>query len=253
MLEPVKAPADTVAITQVLSLLSDLRAEEFAADSKSDGKPFGLDHPALVVSWVSESTQGGSADRKTRPGESASSARTTGALKIGKQVPGKPGTFYASVDSKPFVFTLGTAAVQALAAEFHETQVISLPPGSIRRLVFRLPLRTLAFVRVAKPTGSPADWSPEPGTDASKVDLSRFNDLVLHLTQLRTPRFLQYEGPFPTSAGLSRPRLSLEFSTADGKSQTIRFGETSGAMVLAAPGTGAQAPSSCFRLPPGTP
>ena len=227
MIEPVKAPADTVAVTQVLTLLSDLHAEEIVAESAGDGKLFGLDQAPVVVSWVQDKAQAGTA---------------AGTLRIGKAVPGKQGVYYASVEGQPFVFTLGTAAIQPLAAEFHETQVISLSPESIRRLAFRLPGRTLAFARTAQPTGSPTDWRPEPGTDASKVDLSRFNDLVTHLAQLRTPRFLQYDGPFPVTAGLSEPRLVVEFNTVDGQSRILRLGATLDDAVLAATGTGDSGP-----------
>lgn len=233
MIEPVKAPADTVAITQVLTLLSDLRAEAIVAESPADVKPFGLDHPPVIVSWTLDKPQAETAAR--------------GTLKIGGAVPGIPGTFYAAVEGQPFLFALGTAAIQPLAAEFHETQVISLRPDSIRRLTFRAPGRTLAFARAAQPTGSPADWRPEPGTDASKIDMSRFNDLVAHLAQLRSPRFFQYDGPFPVMAGLARPRLVIAFDTADGKTQTLRLGATLGGMVLAA--TGGESSGPIFLLP----
>ena len=246
MLEPVKAPADTGAITQLLALLSDLRAEEFAADTVGDGKIFGFDHPPIVVSWQAEGAHGGHPD-PAKNAASAPASHAAGTLKIGNPVPGKPGTFYASIEGLPVVFTLAGEAIQILAAEFRDSQVISLPPESIRRLVFLVPGRTLAFVRRAQPTGSPADWSPEPGTDARSVDLSRFNDLVVHLARLRTPRFFQYDGPFPAAAGLDRPRLTLEFHTADGKSQTLRLGETLGNMILAATTSGTTGP--IFLLP----
>ena len=59
MVAPVRAPADFRAITQLLAVLSDLRAEDFAADAVGDGKSFGLDQPPLVVSWDSEAAPGG--------------------------------------------------------------------------------------------------------------------------------------------------------------------------------------------------
>ena len=59
MLAPIKAPADTAAITQLLALLSDLRAEDFAADAVGDGKLFGLDQPHVVVTWDAESAAAG--------------------------------------------------------------------------------------------------------------------------------------------------------------------------------------------------
>jgi hypothetical protein len=237
MIEPVKAPADTAAITQVLALLSDLRALDFAAEAIGDGKPYGLDHPPIVVAWEAEGTSKPVAVPSAKPAPPAAPSRSAGKLSVGYPVPGKPGTFFASIEGEPFVFTLPLSAVENLAAEFHETQVMSIPAESIRRLVFRVSGRTMGFVRDAKPSGTPADWNPEPGTDAQTVDLSRFNDLVVQLAKLRTPRFYQYEGPFPAASGLARPRLVLELYSADGKSQVLRVGETMGAMVLAATGT----------------
>ena len=51
MVAPVKAPADSRAVTQVLALLSNLRADEFVADLAKSEKSFGLDQPSIVVSW----------------------------------------------------------------------------------------------------------------------------------------------------------------------------------------------------------
>ena len=88
----------------------------------------------------------------------------------------------------------------------------------------------------------------EPGTDMRGIDLSRFNDLVTQLAQLRTPRFFQYEGPIPAATGLSHPRLVLELQAADGKPlQLLRIGETQGGSVLAATGTASSGP--VFSLP----
>jgi hypothetical protein len=239
MTAPVNAPADVQAITQLLALLSDLRAEEFAADSLGDGKSFGLDHPPIVLSWESESASAA----PSKPSRSASPSGATGRLRIGKPVIGKPGTFFAALDGQPFVFTLAARAIQALVAEFHETQVLSIPADAIRRLVFRLPGKSLAFVRSPQPRGRPADWSAEPGTDIRGIDLSRFNDLVTQLAQLRTPRFYQYEGPITSATGLARPRLVLEFHLqGDKPPQVLRIGATQAGAVLAATGTGDSGP-----------
>src|SRR5208283_2810399 len=164
MVAPVRAPADFRAITQLLAVLSDLRAEDFAADAVGDGKSFGLDQPPLVVSWDSEAAPGGTAKPEPPAKKTAPSTSSGGRLRIGKPVPGKPGTFYAAVDAQPFVFTLGAPALQAPLAEFHETLVLSFPADLIRRLVFHMPGRTLVFIRNPQPGGGPTGWKPEPGT-----------------------------------------------------------------------------------------
>ena len=246
MLAPVKAPADTAAITQVLALLSDLRAEDFAADASADAKLFGLDKPHVVATW--ERIVPGRTDEA--PSASAATAPTTGRLSIGNAVPGKPGSFYASLQGQPFIFTLPARAVQPLLGEFHDNQVISVRPETVQRLVLRLPGRTLSFARARSPQPAAATvgWIADPGTDIRGIDLSRFNDLVTQLAQLRTPRFFQYEGPIPAATGLSHPRLVLELQAADGKPlQLLRIGETQGGSVLAATGTASSGP--VFSLP----
>ena len=243
-------PADFRAITQLLAVLSDLRAEDFAAGAVGDGKSFGFDQPPLVVSWDSEAAPGGSAKPESPVQETATPTSSGGRLRIGKPVPGKPGTFYAAVDAQPFVFTLGAPALQALLAEFHETLVLSFPADSIRRLVFRMPGRTLAFIRNPQPGGGPAGWKPEPGTgtDTSGIDLSRFNDLVKQLAELRTSRFLQYNGPIPAATGLARPKLTVELGSEPGKPpHVLRIGENYGGLVVAAAGTADTGP--VFLLP----
>ncbi len=167
---------------------------------------------------------------------------------MGKAVPGKPGAFFASLEGQPFVFTLTAAAIQPLLAEFHETQVMSFSVEAVRRVVFRTPVRTLAFQRSLLPRGGPADWIADAGTDASGIDLSRFSDLVKQLSQLRTTGFAQYKGPIPASTGLAHPRLVLEVQTGDGKlPQILRLGESQGPLLFATTGTSSAGP--VFFLP----
>ena len=247
MTAPVVAPADVRAITQVLALLSDLRADDFAADSVGDGKVFGLDRPAIAAAWQTENPA-----PQTAPAASAATSANAspgGRLDIGKAVPGKPGSFYATLQGSPFVFTLGGAAVQAFQAEFHETQVMSFPPGAIRSVTLRVPGRSLSFSRSPQPRGGPADWSAPPGIDIRGIDLSRFDDLVKQMAQLRTTRFYQYDGPIPPGTGLLDPRLVLELGTGDGKpTHVLRIGESlRDGQAFAATGTGESGP--VFFLP----
>ncbi len=248
MVAPVAAPADVRAVTQLLALLSELRAEDFAADAVGDGKIFGLDQPSLVVTWDLDTPPGGTASPGSSAQNSAAATGLGGHLRIGMPVPGKPGTFYAAVGGQTFVFTLGTPAVQALLAEFHDTLVLSFPSESVRRLVLRVPGRTLAFTRSTQPGRGKTEWTPEPGIDTSDIDLSRFNDLVKQLAELRTSRFVQYNGPIAAATGLARPRLIVELGDDSGKpAHVLRIGETNGGLVLAATGTSPTGP--VFVLP----
>ena len=100
-----------------------------------------------------------------------------------------------------------------------------------------------------RPTGKPTDWSPEPGTSIQGIDLSRFNDLAVHLSELHAFRFAQYEGPIPKSSGLAEPRLTVEVDLGAGKPpRVVRLGATTTeGYVLATTGDGAT--GSVFLLP----
>jgi hypothetical protein len=240
MVKPVPAVADVRSVTQLLAALADLRAEELAGDLESDGKRFGLDAPPWTVSWEIGPVKA--------PGDKAAKGSRTGWLKVGKPVVSNPGKFYAAVEGRPFVFTLGSPAIPAILAEFHETRVLSFAPEGIRRLVLGLPGRTLSFVRRTQPRGDPSDWSPEPGSNPRGIDLSRFNELIKQLAQLRAGRFLQFEGPIPPKTGLIEPRLLLEVHPAEGKPpQLLRIGASEGPFVLAA--TGNSREGAVFLLP----
>src|SRR5262249_14735403 len=84
MRKPIDAPPATRSVTGALTVLSTLRADGFASDSKEDKKRFGLDNPTLEVSWET--------DRAHR-------------LVVGDVLP-HSATYYASLDHEPYVFTL---------------------------------------------------------------------------------------------------------------------------------------------------
>ena len=240
MVSPVKAPADARAVATALATLANLRAREYVADDVGDGVRFGLDAPSLEVKW-----------RYGKSGSASAEPAATTSLRIGEAVPGEPGARYATIGDRPAVFALDEATLQPFVAEFHETLVLSFPVDAARRLILRSPHRQLAFARRALPQGDATDWSPEAGTSAQGVDLSRFNDLVKALSQLRTPGFLQYEGPFPESTGLAEPRLVVEVGfDGDQPPRRVRFGKsTETGWIYAAAGDDDARSGPVFMMP----
>ena len=264
MVAPVKAPADSRAVTQLMALLSNLRADEFVADLAKGEKSFGLDQPSIVVSW--ELTTIASASASTSAAASGDSgqaaARRSGgapwfpsADRQARPAQARAGLTRPSTDCRS-PSRSARKPIMALLAEFHDTQVLSFPAGSIHRLVLRLPGRTLAFTRASRPTGGPTDWTAEPGTDLKGIDLSRFSDLVKQLSQLHTTRFYQYEGPIPAGTGLATaaararafPRRRQAAPRAAHRCQPAR-----GPVLRALPEPRAPAPSSSSQPSPGTP
>ncbi|MEJ7638214.1 MAG: DUF4340 domain-containing protein [Singulisphaera sp.] len=181
-----------------------LRAERLVADEHADGKAFGLDAPGLSVTWSSRSGGG------EGPNESSRELQT---LRISLKGP-TADTFYANVAGRPLVFTVGGPQIQPLLAEFRERRVLSFLVAKVTRLVLRWPGRTLSLAREAGPTAGPSVWKRQPDSEDIRFDLSRLDALVHSLANLSVPRFTQYAGPFPESAGLNPPRLAIEIDLA---------------------------------------
>jgi hypothetical protein len=216
MRRPVDAPADTASVTQALASLASLRAEDFVSDTIGDGKPFGLDRPALEIAWETDKTY---------------------RLKIGAVVP-RTSTFYAALDDRPYVFTLSNEVVGRFEAEFRDRRVMSFAANRADRVVLRWPNRSLAIKRRIQPPKGQPEWVDEPGSDARGIDLSMTGALVDAMAQLQTPRYTQNEGPIPAYTGLMRPRLVVDVSLGrEEPPRILRIGDTIGEMIFAAEGT----------------
>src|SRR5205814_1214109 len=73
--------------------------------------------------------------------------------------------------------------------------------------------------------GGGAAWEPEPGTDAAGPDSARVDSLIATLSTLKTPRYTQYEGPFPDASGLAAPAFSVEVQLTGGSgTRQLRVG-----------------------------
>ena len=229
MRKPVDAPADTRSVTQILAMLSGLRADQLITDAIGDGKQFGLDHPLLEIVWET--------DRAHR-------------LKIGSPVP-RAASYYAHAEDVPFVFTIKTEVLKPLEADLRDHVVLSFPGDRAQRVVLNWgwPPRTVTFRhRTPTPKGQP-DWVDEPGSDATGIDQSRLTSLVKAVSQLEAVRFAQYDGEIQPYTGLHRPRLTVEVMlSAAEPSRVLKIGYPTGdGFVFAAEGTSGSGP--VFLLP----
>jgi len=204
MSAPVEGPGDDESVAKVLGMLAPLRAERLVAEEIGDGKAFGLDAPGLSLTWSSRPEGGGGR------GESSGGPQT---LRISLKGP-TADTFYADVIGNPLVFTVGGPQIQPLLAEFRDHRVLTFPAAKVTRLVLRRPGQTLSLARDAGPAAGPSTWRRQPGSEGIRFDLSRLDALVTSLADLSVPRFTQYAGPFPESAGLHPPRLTIEVEVA---------------------------------------
>jgi hypothetical protein len=230
MLRPVEARADAGTITQVLTVLCGLRAEDFEAPAVGDGKRFGLDRPLMQFDWESEGSHH---------------------LKIGAAVP-RTTNFFATTDAMPMVFTLPATTIRLLDGEYHDHHVMSFPVARAGRLVLRFPGRIIALRHRPPQARGQVEWVPEPGSDAEGIDLSRIGSLVSTMSQLQTLRFIQYDGEIPADTGLSHPRLKVEVTLgAKDPIQVLRIGNNADdGNVCAATGTGPSGPAFLLPGPP---
>jgi Domain of unknown function (DUF4340) len=228
---PIDAPADTRSVTQVLAMLSNLRADQVITDSVGDGKKFGLDHPLMEIVWETDRTH---------------------RLKVGSQVP-RSAAYFAHAEDQPFVFTIKTEILKPLEAELRDHVVMSFPAARAERmmLIWGWPPRTVAFKHRTQVAKGQAEWVDEPGFDATGIDQSRVTPLVKALSNLEAVRFAQYDGEIPPYTGLHHPRLTIEILlSAAEPTRVLRIGyPTNEGHVFAAEGSSGSGP--VFLLPVG--
>ena len=226
---PIDGPADAKSVTQILAILSALRADQLVALSAGDGKTYGLDRPTAEIIWETDQTH---------------------RLKIGAQV-SRSSAYYAQVDDKSFVFTLKTDVLKPLEAELRDHLVLNFSEERAQRLVLNWgwPARSVAFKRHMVATKGQPDWIDEPGSDASGLDQSRIGTVVKAMSALQAIKFVQYDGPIEPSTGLIRPRLTAEVMLSGAEPlRTLRIGYSRpDGHIFAAEGTSGSGP--VFLLP----
>lgn len=209
MVEPVKAAADETTVTTLVVGLSQLRAERWESADVGDGRAFGLDAPTVRVKWVVD--LGGPTGPDATPDPKAPAVMAPEkALRVGRPTPDRVG-YFANLEGEPQVFVLAKDVVEAFQAELHDPTVLRIEGSKVARLVVRWPDRTLAMARAPDARKGTPGWRVEPGYDPAGVNVERTGSLVDALASFKTPNFLQYAGPFPAEAGLTPPRLTVEF------------------------------------------
>ena len=156
-----------------------------------------------------------------------------------------------STDSS-LLFLLAATTVRLFHAEFHDHRVMSFAPAKAPRILLRWPNRTVALRRRMPKERGQVEWVPESGTEADGIDLSRMSDLVRLMSQLKTTRFIQYDGDLPIAAGLAHPRFRVEIALGSKEPhQILRIGVPADeGNVCATVGTGDAGPAFLLHAPP---
>ncbi len=227
MIEPVDAPADATSIGKLLHLLGTLRAEALVTETPGPLAKFGLDSPALTVTW--STPPGFSMVEKPRTVD-----RSPGtvdfenhSLKVGAPLPDRPTVRYAQLSDDPLVFTLGPEALAVLDQEFRDHRVFSIVPDRVREVRLEWPDRDVPVVATLDP--STRRWSLDPGSDAPGFDPNTLNALLAEASKLKTTRYFQHLGDFPRGTGLDPARLTIRLGMDDGSpARTLRIGARAG-------------------------
>ena len=136
MVEPVTAPADAAAVGRApeAPLAAPGRGLVAEGPAARDLKPFGLDAPALTLTWSTSPSfsliTGPPAGPEAAPLEDRS-------LIVGARSPGGRASGSRPSRGRPLVFTLGAEALGTIDAEFHDRRVLAFDPAHARRV--RLP------------------------------------------------------------------------------------------------------------------
>lgn len=214
LVEPVEAKADRESVAMLDHLLNPLTADRlFEREGTPELAKYGLDDPWARITWTTRDEKG----RETRR-----------VLRLGDEVQEGSGARYATIEGGPTVFSLSEIAVKVATVEMHERRVLEFAPASVSRLVIRRPTSEKVFRHSTKPFTGGLEWTPAPGTVPEDVDVSKLDQLVAAISALRVERFSQFEGPFPSEAGLEAPSLTVEVALRSGQgTRRLRIGSRS--------------------------
>jgi hypothetical protein len=196
---PLTTRADQAAVDAMLVTLAQLKKERDLGAQK-DLKPFGLDHPRLVVEFTAQ----GKSHR----------------LALGSQAPGDR-DFYALKDQEPNVLLISTASKDSLDRSLpalRDKTLLAFDPGDVKGV--RIKARRIQ-VDLEKTGAQAWRWV---GREGFKVRPDRVAALLRELHAARVKEFPEHLPKNYWSLGLApRPRLEVTLVTAKG-SETLLLG-----------------------------
>ena len=214
MVEPVNAPAESASIQKLFKMMTNLRAEALVTEKPGALARFGLDTPALTLTWMSLPEF--SMVEKPRKAASAPGLIRFDehSMLIGSPVPDRPSTRYAKLTDRDLVFTIGPESMAPLDAEWRDLRVLTFEADRVRKVDLNWPDRGLSLTPgEGSSTGS---WVLGPFQDAPDFDPGAITPLIQAASKLKTTRYLQYLGGFPTGTSLAPARLTIRFDLEDG-------------------------------------
>lgn len=231
MEKPFRGRADKTAVENLIRPLSSLSADAFKDDAPTSYKLYGLEKPRLKITLETKREIPAKAkpgDANTKPADTQPSIETkTYVVMVGGPTDTKNESFFARLDSAPWVFSLRKTSVDTMAPE----------ASSLRD-------KTIAVVDSAKVTkiqsetpGGPLDLSKEAEkwffADKTEADFSLVADLIKTVRDLKATSFVD-PATTPIDVDWNKPRAKVTLTLAgEPNPVTVLIGpaSTSGRMV----------------------
>ncbi|MBN2562284.1 MAG: DUF4340 domain-containing protein [Phycisphaerae bacterium] len=215
---PVQGEAESDAVNNVLSDLSNLRGRQVVGRA-ADAAEFGLHSPAVRVTVTVDAPPRPEKRPTTQP-----ASQPVEALEEGPEAPEPPtlhtvlvarheDKVYAMTDGGETICEVDGKVLDDLEAELFSTKVAMIEPSRVRRLSFGGE-DGFSFVK----DGNTWELSGEPSfaTDAAKIV-----SLLDSLRDLRAKHYVRYGGANPAEFGLDRPAAAITAETEGGESVTL--------------------------------
>jgi hypothetical protein len=203
-------PANGGAVQLMAGALKDQLVTAFVADVATDLAKYGLDKPRLKVtfsSYASENTA------ETKAGEEPIESILFGKVD-GDNV-------YAKLDDEPFIVSVTKNVLDGVFTDplkWQDLAIYKLKPEDIVGLdVTKAGQATLSMVR------EKGAWKPAKGD----IALNTMNLESISNT-LSTLRAVQWAGAVKPDQGLDKPAVTINFTTADKKTNTVKVGMPAG-------------------------
>jgi hypothetical protein len=216
-------PANSGGVQGMANMLANQLVSSFVSDVATGLPQYGLDQPRLKVTFSSYASDN---TAETRAGEEPLES-----ILFGKS---DSGSVYAKLDDEPFIVTVPQSVVDEIYTDplkWQELAIHQLSPDKITGLdVTTDGQATISLVR------EKGKWKPAKGDFA--LNESNIESLVNTLATLRA---VEWAGATQPAQGLGKPAVTITFTTADKKTDTVTVGAPSGdywfASTAARPGT----------------
>ena len=232
MVEPVSAPVRSDRIEKLVEALGGLRAEKIVTEA-DELSAYGLHTPSATVTVtvqpptqyrIEESTEDADDGEPPSDEEDAEDAPTPAAKTVEVRPPPQTwemiltkheGRFFAKRSDRRFIYAVSGDFYGQLFEEYRKPEVWTFDRSDVQRFSIRNGDSTHVFVRREERWVYQAE--PDLPIDPKKID-----DLLGHIHNLKTERFVRYGVDVPDELGLSPALIAVQVTLADGSEHFLK-------------------------------